>query len=97
MALDGIAVAGIVSELNQKLLGGRIDKIYQPLSDEILFTVRSIGENFKVLVSANSNHPRIHITQKQKVSNLVENNIDVIGTAKNEVRSMCRNIFCTWK
>lgn len=38
-----------------------------------------------------------NITQKQKVSNLVENNIDVIGTAKNEVRSMCRNIFCTWK
>ena len=50
MALDGITVAGIVSELNQKLIGGRIDKIYQPLSDEILFTVRSIGENFKVLV-----------------------------------------------
>lgn len=66
MALDGITVAGIVSELNQKLIGGRIDKIYQPLSDEILFTVRSIGENFKVLVSANSNHPRIHITQIQK-------------------------------
>lgn len=66
MALDGITVAGIVSELNQKLIGGRIDKIYQPLSDEILFTVRSTGENFKVLVSANSNHPRIHITQIQK-------------------------------
>lgn len=30
-----------------------------------------------------------NITQKQKVSNAVENNIDVIGVAKNEVRSMC--------
>lgn len=38
-----------------------------------------------------------NITQKQKVSNLVENNIDVIGTAKNEVRSLCRSFFCTWK
>ena len=36
MALDGITVAGIVSELNKKLLGGRIDKIYQPLADEII-------------------------------------------------------------
>lgn len=66
MALDGITVASIVSELNQKLIGGRIDKIYQPLSDEILFTVRSIGQNYKVLVSANSSHPRIHMTQIQK-------------------------------
>ena len=46
MALDGITVAGIVSELNKKLLGGRIDKIYQPLADEIIFTVRSIGQNY---------------------------------------------------
>ena len=37
-----------------------------------------------------------NITQKQKVSNEVENNIDVIGIAKNEVRSMRRGIFCTW-
>jgi len=37
-----------------------------------------------------------NITQKQKVSNAVENNIDVIGIAKNEVRSMRRGIFCTW-
>ncbi len=66
MALDGITVASIVSELNQKLIGGRIDKIYQPLTDEIIFTVRSIGQNYKVLVSANSSHPRIHITQIQK-------------------------------
>lgn len=66
MALDGITVAGIVSELNKKLLGGRIDKIYQPLADEIIFTVRSIGQNYKVLVSANSSHPRMHITQIQK-------------------------------
>ena len=38
-----------------------------------------------------------NITQKQKVSNAVENNIDVIGIAKNEVRSLCGGIFCTWK
>ncbi len=38
-----------------------------------------------------------NITQKQKVSNAIENNIDVIGIAKNEVRSMCGGIFCAWK
>ncbi len=66
MALDGITISSITAELNQKLIGGRIDKIYQPLSDEIIFTVRSIGENYKVLISANSSHPRMHITQIQK-------------------------------
>ena len=34
-----------------------------------------------------------NIMQKQKVSNAVENNIDVIGIAKNEVRSMFRGVF----
>ncbi len=66
MALDGIAAANIVYELNDRLLGGRIDKVYQPLGDEIIFTVRSIGSNYKVLASANSSHPRIHLTKLSK-------------------------------
>ena len=43
MALDGITVSNIVSELQKKLIGGRIDKIYQPLNDEIIFSLRSLG------------------------------------------------------
>ena len=35
MALDGITTSAIVSELKAALLGGRIDKIHQPLADEI--------------------------------------------------------------
>lgn len=66
MALDGITIASIVAELNEKLLGGRIDKIHQPLVDEINFTVRSLGTTYKVLASANSSHPRIHITSSSK-------------------------------
>lgn len=66
MALDGITVSNIVSELKKKLIGGRIDKVYQPLNDEIIFSVRSLGKNIKVLATANSSHPRIHITQIQK-------------------------------
>lgn len=66
MALDGITTAAIVSELRDKLLGGRIDKVHQPLADEIRFSVRSIGENYKVLASANTSHPRIHITKTSR-------------------------------
>ncbi|MBO8434323.1 MAG: NFACT family protein [Tyzzerella sp.] len=66
MALDGITLSNIVSELRQKLIGGRIDKIYQPLNDEIILSVRSLGKNLKILLTANSSHPRIHITEIQK-------------------------------
>ncbi|MBR5468498.1 MAG: NFACT family protein [Firmicutes bacterium] len=66
MAFDGIAVSSIVSELKNALLGGRIDKIYQPLKDEIIFSVRANGTGKKVLLSANPSHPRIHFTQIQK-------------------------------
>lgn len=63
MALDGIATAAIATELKEKLLGGRIDKIHQPTADEIRFTVRNVGKNYRVLASANSGHPRMHITE----------------------------------
>ncbi|WMI80435.1 Rqc2 family fibronectin-binding protein [Anaerotignum sp. MB30-C6] len=63
MALDGITTAAIVHELKTKLIGGRIDKIHQPVADEIRFTVRGIGVVHKILASANSGTPRIHITE----------------------------------
>ncbi|MGE4213325.1 MAG: NFACT family protein [Anaerotignaceae bacterium] len=66
MALDGITVRSIVCELTDKLLGGRIDKIYQPQKDEIIISVRSIGSNFKLLMSANPSHPRIQLTSISK-------------------------------
>ena len=40
MALDGITTSAIVSELKAALLGGRIDKIHQPLADEIRMSIR---------------------------------------------------------
>lgn len=66
MALDGITTAAIAEELKTNLIGGRIDKIHQPMADEIRFTIRGIGVIRKILVSANSSNPRIHITETAK-------------------------------
>lgn len=67
MAFDGIAVSNIVYELKSKLIGARIDKIYQPRADEIIFSVRSVKDGtFRVLLSANSMNPRVHITEIKK-------------------------------
>jgi len=66
MALDGFVVASLTHELKSQLYNGRIDKIYQPEADEIILTIRSGGKNHKILLSANSNYPKIHFTNSIK-------------------------------
>ncbi len=65
MAFDGITISALVSEIKKKTLGGRIDKIYQPESDEIVLNIRSLGSAYKLILSANPSHPRLFFTQKQ--------------------------------
>jgi len=69
MPFDGATLAGIVREMSV-LEGGRIDKITQPEPDEIFLNVRSRGENFRVLITANANAPRVCFTSQSKISPL---------------------------
>ena len=66
MAYDTLCVKKIVLELAEKLTGGRIDKIYQPEKDELLFLVRTNAENVRLVISASSNNPRVHFTRSAK-------------------------------
>ena len=66
MALDGVAISALVSELNSKLSGGKIDKIHQPERDEIIMHIRHLGENHKLLLCANPSFPRVHLTTMTK-------------------------------
>lgn len=68
MSLDGIVVKSITDELQSLIIDGKIDKIYQPEQDEIALNIRNKGENFKLLMSASSNNPRIYITQSSKIN-----------------------------
>ncbi len=40
MAFDGITVASLVHELKEQLLNGRIAKIAQPETDELLLSIK---------------------------------------------------------
>nr|WP_300090532.1 NFACT RNA binding domain-containing protein [Sedimentibacter sp.] len=62
MSLDGIFLHSIYNELNNKLIGARVDKIYQPDKNEIVLSLRNGGENYKLLLTAASSSPRIHLT-----------------------------------
>lgn len=66
MSLDGVVLHAITSELSEKLVGGRVDKIHQPESDELLLQIRNKSENFKLLLSASSSNPRVHLTKSSK-------------------------------
>lgn len=66
MSFDGIVTKSVVHELKNKLTGGRIDKVYQQENDEILLKIYSKGKNYKLVLSANSNNPRVHLTSYSK-------------------------------
>ena len=66
MPFDGIVAKSITEELNDTLLGGRVEKIFQPEADEIILNIRSKGQNRKLILSASPNYPRIHITEGSK-------------------------------
>ena len=52
MAFDGITVACIKQELSRALEGGRITKIAQPESDELMLAVKNNREQYRLLLSA---------------------------------------------
>ena len=66
MPFDGSVINSIIFELNQKLQNGRIDKIYQPEKDELILGIRGFKENYKLLISASPNYPRLHLTMENK-------------------------------
>lgn len=68
MAFDGITIANIVKELNDNILGGRIYKIAQPESDELLLTIKNNSSQYRLLLSADASLPLVYLTDKNKQS-----------------------------
>ncbi len=66
MALDGFTLSNIIYELKSNIIGGRVDKVYQPEKDEIILQIRNKGNAYKLLLTANASSPRLHFTSIQK-------------------------------
>lgn len=62
MPFDGIVTRAIVNELGEKIVGGRINKIYQPTNTEVVLTVRNNRENHALLLSIHPSYSRLHLT-----------------------------------
>src|SRR5699024_5632611 len=62
MPFDGIVTRAVTEELQNKLLQGKITKIFQPTPTELIFTVRSDGKNHSLLFSIHPTYARFHMT-----------------------------------
>lgn len=66
MAFDGLVINNLKQELAESLIGGRINKIYQPEKDEIHLVIKNQRQTFRLLLSASASLPLIYLTEKPK-------------------------------
>lgn len=62
MAFDGIVLKQVVNELQNCLIGGKINKVYEPNNNEIILGIYSNGKNCALLCNISSNSYRLHLT-----------------------------------
>lgn len=63
MPLDGFTLYAVKTELENKLIDSRIEKIMQPEKDEINIVFRKNKENHKLIISSSPNFPRVCLTK----------------------------------
>ncbi|GGF11502.1 hypothetical protein GCM10010954_07640 [Halobacillus andaensis] len=65
MPFDGVVTRAMTHELHERIQSGRIVKIYQPTETELVFTIRSNGSKYTLLLSAHPSYARFHLTNDQ--------------------------------
>lgn len=66
MPSDYITLRALATELDGTLRGGKIRRICQPEKDEITVSIYNGRTNLLLVISANPNSPRIHLTSVKK-------------------------------
>lgn len=62
MSFDGVFTHLMIEELSKELVRGRISKIHQPYTNEIILVIRNQGKNKKLLLSAHPSYARVQLT-----------------------------------
>ncbi|MBQ0013766.1 MAG: NFACT family protein [Oscillospiraceae bacterium] len=66
MSLDGIFLHTIKCELQNRILGAKVDKVYEPTREDLILSLRTRDrDNVKLLLCARANSPRVSITTEQ--------------------------------
>ena len=77
MAFDGIVTKAIASELNQ-LSGARLDKVFQPNSNNVVLGCYLDGVNYAINICTSSPNYRIHLTTHPKANPKVAPNFCMV-------------------
>ena len=64
MAFDGLVLLALVSELNEKLSGAKIMKIYQPEPEDLLLHLHAPSGKYKLFMTANPSFARVSIVKE---------------------------------
>ena len=62
MPMDALCLSAVLAETAKGVVGGRIDKVYQPSRDEILLHIRHPEGPCRLLLSANPSRARLQLT-----------------------------------
>ena len=68
MAFDGTVIANIIYDMKRLLIGGRIYKIYQPETDELLLIIKNQKDTHRLLLSASASLPLVYFTSENKAN-----------------------------
>lgn len=68
MALDGIFLRHVKDELQSNIINARVDKVYQPGKEEVVFSLRTRNDQLKLLLCVRADSSRVNIT-KQTIEN----------------------------
>ncbi len=66
MAFDGLLIHHLCDELKTQLVGGRIDKIFQPEKDELILSIRGLKSNFSLFISIDASMPYFTLLKDKK-------------------------------
>ena len=66
MAFDGIVTKSIVYELNTCLIGGKINKVFEPNTNELILGIYSNSKNYALEICIEASHCRMHLTTHSK-------------------------------
>lgn len=78
MAFDGFVTKKVCYELQSCLIGGKINKIFEPNKNEIILGIYSNGKNYALNIDISSNNYRMNLTTSSKPNPTVAPNFCMV-------------------
>lgn len=66
MAFDGVMTKSVITELQNTIVGAKVNKVFEPTKSEIILSLYNQGINYHLNISANPEFCRINLTNTLK-------------------------------